>query len=175
MNVLLIGPRGSGKSSVGVLLAGRLEIPFRDLDDLVLGSFEQTSVTEVWATCGESAWRAAEVNSLKNSLGDEASVIALGGGVPMIKDARILINLARDAGEAIVIYLRCEPDELRRRLVADIGDRPGLTGEDPIAEIDDIFSLRDPIYIQMADRVSDVSATSVEKIAEHLAEWVRTV
>ncbi len=110
MNVLLIGPRGCGKSSVGVLLAGRLEIPFRDLDDIVLGSFEQASVTEVWAMCGESAWREAEVNSLKDSLGEAASVIALGGGVPMIEDARTLINLAREAGEAIVIYLRCQPD-----------------------------------------------------------------
>lgn len=174
MNVLLIGPRGSGKSSVGALLAGRLGLPFRDLDDLVLGSFEQATVTEVWAMCGESAWRAAEVNSLKDSLGDEASVIALGGGVPMIEDARTLINLAREAGEAIVIYLRCEPDELRRRLIEDSGDRPGLTGEDPIAEIEDVFAQRDPTYVKLADRVFDVSEVPVEKTAEQLAEWIRT-
>ena len=175
MNVLLIGPRGSGKSSVGFLLAARLEIPFRDLDDIVLGGFEQASVTEVWAMCGESAWREAEVNSLKEILGDVASVIALGGGVPMIEDARTLINLSRETGEAIVIYLRCEPDELRRRLIEDSGDRPGLTGADPIAEIDVVLFRRHPTYVQMADRVFDTSAASVEKTAEQLADWIRTV
>ncbi len=185
MNVLLIGPRGCGKSSVGVLLAGRLEIPFRDLDDIVLGSFEQASVSEVWAMCGESAWREAEVSSLKESLGEASSVIALGGGVPMIEDARTLINLAREAGEAVVIYLRCEPDELRRRLIKDSGDRPGggrtggdrpgLTGADPIAEIDDVLAQRHPTYARMADHVFDVSAATVEKTAEQLADWIRTL
>ncbi len=103
----------------------------------------------------------------------------------MIEDARTLINLARETGEAIVIYLRCEPDELRRRLIEDSGvrpggdrpggDRPGLTGDDPIAEIDDVLTRRHPTYVQMADQVFDVSADTVEKTAERIAEWIRTL
>ncbi len=179
VSLLLIGPRASGKSTVGALLAGKLEMPFRDLDDIVLSSFDEDSVTEVWKIHGEPAWREAEVYSLKDTLGKVASVIALGGGVPMIEDARTLINLARETGEAIVIYLRCEPDELRRRLIKDSGDRPGgdrpgLTGADPIAEIEDVIAQRHPTYARMADHVFDVSAATIEKTAQQLADWIRT-
>ena len=93
----------------------------------------------------------------------------------MIEDARMLINLAREAGEAIVIYLRCEPDELRRRLIEDAGDRPGLTGADPIAEIEEVLAQRNPTYVRMADHVFNVSAATVEKTAVQLADWIRTL
>lgn len=174
-SLLLIGPRGSGKSSVGVLLAGKLGMPFLNLDDIVLESFDEDSVTEVWKTQGEPAWREAEVNALKKTLGEKESVIALGGGVPMIEDARTLINHARDTGAGKVVYLRCEPSELRRRLEAEPGDRPGLIGDDPIAEIQEVLALREPTYTQLADHVFDVSTATEEKIAADLAEWVRSV
>ena len=175
ISLLLIGPRGSGKSSVGVRLAGKLGMPFLDLDDIVLGSFDEDSVTEVWKTQGEPAWREAEMDALKKTLGEKESVIALGGGVPMIENARTLINFSRETGEAMVVYLRCEPGELRRRLEAVPGDRPGVTSDDPIAEIKEVLALREPTYTQLADHVIDVSTATEEKIATDLAEWVRSV
>ena len=90
MHVLLMGLRGSGKTTVGGLLADRLGCPCIDLDERVLSTFAESTVTAVWATHGEDAWRAAEATTLSELLaGTGPDVIALGGGTPMIESGRI--------------------------------------------------------------------------------------
>ena len=118
MNLLLMGLRGSGKTTVGHLLARLLSCPFVDLDERVLGTFAESTVTDVWATHGEAAWRAAEARELQDLLADAdaTTVIALGGGTAMVDAARDALQRAREAGTARVVYLRCEPAVLERRL-----------------------------------------------------------
>ena len=81
MHVLLMGLRGSGKTTVGGLLARQLDGEFVDLDDRVLATFAETTVTDVFSAHGEQAWRAAEARVLHELLSRTAgrdSVIALG-------------------------------------------------------------------------------------------------
>ena len=168
MNVLLIGLRGSGKSTIGCELAGRLNRPFVDLDERVLATFAEASVSEVWSAHGEAAWREAEASSLEAVLRGADQVIALGGGTPMIADARRRIESCQRAGEARVVYLQCDVRELARRLTRDVGDRPSLTGEDPIDEIRTVLEARETTYQELADFVCDVTDATPEVAAESI-------
>ena len=171
MHVLLMGLRGSGKTTVGGLLSRQFDVEFVDLDDRVLATFDETTVADVWAAHGEQAWRAAEASVLHELLGRTAapdSVIALGGGTPMIESARGDIESARTAGTATVVYLQCVVEELHRRLAGRTGDRPSLTGGDPVRETAAVLTAREPVYRRLADHECDVSTTPPQQVAVSL-------
>ena len=171
MHVLLMGLRGSGKTTVGGLLAEHLGSAFIDLDDRVLATFDQTTVTDVWAAHGEQAWRAAESRVLHELLGSGRDcVIALGGGTPMIDSARGEIQAARTAGTATVVYLRCVIEELHRRLAGRTHDRPTLTGADPVQETAAVMTAREPVFRSLADHEYDVSTDSPQQAAVSLGQ-----
>jgi len=172
MNILLIGPRGCGKTTIGRRVAERSGRRFVDLDDLVLGRFEEPTVSEVWAAHGEGAWRAAEVDALDDALSRENQVVALGGGVPMIEAGGRRIEAARRAGDARVVYLKCGVDELSRRLSAAPGDRPSLTGGDVVEEIGSVLRRREPTYEAMADAICDASDPDPRIVAEAVLRLV---
>jgi shikimate kinase len=172
VNILLIGLRGSGKSTIGRELAARTDRPFVDLDERVLATFAEASVTAVWSAHGEPAWRTAEAAVLERVLDAADQVVALGGGTPMIEDARRRIDACRQAGVARVVYLRCDPDQLARRLARDGGDRPSLTGAGPIEEIRTVLEAREPTYKQLADVVYDVTRATPEAAAVTIEELV---
>lgn len=166
MIVLLIGPRGSGKSTVGRELARKRGGQFIDTDELVLASFDEPTVTEVWARRGEAAWRQAEVRVLRSCLASDATIVALGGGLPTIEQARDEIDHARRQGRARVIYLHCDAAALRKRLALAPGDRPPLRGASALAEIQEILAAREPAYRAMADDVVDVSQRTPQDALE---------
>lgn len=153
MNLLLMGMRGCGKSSVGEQLALRLGLTFIDLDHHTLIQFPQSTIRDVWAVHGEQAWRAAEIRSLASVLSRDKQVISLGGGVPMSSDARVMLEQAKRNNAAWIVYLHCEPDTLRTRLHENPGDRPGITQSDIVQEIEMLLKARDPVYREMADVV----------------------
>lgn len=165
-----MGLRGSGKTTIGRLLAQRTGRPFVDLDDRALAHFAETTVTEVWRVHGEPAWRDAEALALRELLAGHEEIVALGGGTPMIDDARGQIEHHRRAGTATVVYLRCDALELSRRLAADTGDRPSLTGTDPVSEIRGVLDAREPTYHALADLEYDVSDVSPETAARDIHE-----
>jgi shikimate kinase len=166
MNILLIGPRGCGKTTVGRLLAERCGRRFVDLDDRVLARFEEPTVGEIWAARGEAAWRAAEVAALEEVLAQDDQIVALGGGVPMIDAARERIDENRLAGRGRVAYLECTSEELIRRLRAAPGDRPSLTGEDVAQEIVAVLRRRQGTYELLADIIADASGPDPASVAE---------
>jgi shikimate kinase len=162
MDVLLIGPRGAGKTTVGRSLAAHLQRPFLDLDELVLDQLDASSVRDVFATRGESAWRHAEGAVCAHLLAplrtDRARVIALGGGTPMVEQARKAIESARRDGSGVVAYLACPPDVLIARLRLNAGDRPRLTTKPVEEEVRDILAARESTYRALADIVLDGQA-----------------
>ncbi len=171
MHVLLMGLRGSGKTTVGGLLAERLGCPFIDLDQRVLATFAESTVTAVWATHGEDAWRAAEATTLDELLATTSpDVIAMGGGTPMIESVSAALATARTAGTATVVYLRCTARELQRRLAGETDDRPSLTGADPAIESEAVLATREPVYRTLADHEYDVTTTTPQDAADSLQQ-----
>ena len=151
-------------------------VPFVDLDDRVLATFAETTVADVWSAHGEQVWRAAEARVLHELLSRTAarySVIALGGGTPMLESARRDIQAARTAGTATVVYLRCVVEELKRRLVGQTEDRPSLTGADPVGETAAVMTAREPVFRSLADHEYDVSTASPQEAAASLRDLMR--
>ena len=155
--VLLIGLRGSGKSTIGREFAAASGRTFIDLDELTLVRLGTESVAEAWARFGESAFRAAERDELDRVLRSRPSgraVVALGGGTPTAPGADDLIRGAVASGRVSALYLRARPDTLRARLAAsDHSDRPSLTGAGTLAEVEQVFNARDGLYREIASIV----------------------
>lgn len=172
VDIILMGLRGSGKTSVSAAAAARLGLPASariDLDDLTLRRLGAATIADAWRAAGEPAFREAEAASLRGVLQDRAStagvrVIALGGGTPTAPGAAEALRDARASGSAVLVYLRASPSTLRVRLARAAGDaataahRPSLTGRGTIEEIEDVHAARDPLYVSLADHVVDASA-----------------
>lgn len=174
MNLLLIGLRGSGKSTFGRRLAQRLDRPFIDLDDLTPAELAEASVADAFTRHGEPAFRAAEVRALIKVLAIDNQVIALGGGTPTAPGAADLLRAGQASGTLKLIYLRASPQSLRRHLTgARNTHRPSLTGQDPLAEIEEVLAQRDGLYQTLAnivyqtdDRTKEQILTELERLAE---------
>ena len=149
-NIVLIGLRGSGKSTLGARLAESLGRGFVDLDDVtaeVLGFDRAGAAIEAR---GMDAFRSAELVALEQELNIPERVIALGGGTPTAAGCSELLSGDR----CRVIYLKARAAALRERLaVADNADRPSLTGGDVLEEIGAVYELRDPLYMELAESV----------------------
>lgn len=174
MNIVLLGARGCGKTTLGSQLAAAVHWPFVDLDDRVLQSFEQLTVTQVWQARGEAAWRAAEVTALRDVLKEHAAaIIALGGGVPMIDAAYAMLKSEQQLGRAWCVYLRCTAEELASRLAHAAGDRPSLIGKSPADEAGEILAAREQTYEHLADVAVDVSSRTSQQAFDALLGAVR--
>lgn len=127
-NVVLIGFMGTGKTTVGRILADKLGRPFVDLDEVIVQQAGR-SIPEIFAADGERGFRAREREALKRTLARDGQVLAVGGGAPMAADTwRVL----RDRNS--VVALVASPATLRERLQNGAG-RPLLEGgvEDALA------------------------------------------
>lgn len=168
MNIMLIGARASGKSTLARIIADALWRKFIDMDQVVLAQFAEESISEVWRVHGEPAWRDAEGRVITELLKADEQIIAAGGGAPLVPAVQQAMDAARAAGRLKVVYLACDAVELRRRLSTQVGDRPSLTGRPPSEEIEIVLAQRDPIYRMVADVVLDVSRLGERDAADYL-------
>jgi shikimate kinase len=160
-HLILIGLRASGKSTLGRRLAAEFGAPFVDLDDrtaLLLGA---ATVGEAFRAAGEHRFREAESEALRTALAEAPQIIALGGGTPTAPGAAARLSAARDAGNAVIVFLDAALEELAARLARDAGDRPTLTGLGVVAEIEEIARARRPLYAALADFVFTGEVDSV--------------
>jgi len=122
--IYLTGFMGSGKSTIGPLLAARLGYSFLDLDALIEARVGKP-VSSLFAEDGEVAFRALEAALLRETTRQEHVVVALGGGALTFEEN---LSLARASGG--VVYLRVSPMQLARRLATGSEGRPLLKGAD---------------------------------------------
>lgn len=175
MNIVLIGLRCSGKTSVGRLVAAMLGRPFLDLDDLTRERLGAASITEAFSRLGEQRFRGEEAVALEQVLSRRDHVIALGGGTPAAPGAESIIKRCRTEGTVRTIYLRARAETLKRRLVAcGAADRPALLGRDPVSEVESVLATRGPLYERVSDLVVDVDALSILEAADRVVGIVRS-
>jgi len=162
MNIVLIGYRCSGKTVVGKTLARELGREFLDTDELIeenAGRSIQTMIsTKGWDRFRETEKRLVEEVSRRNNL-----VIATGGGIVM--DEENVKNLKQNGW---VVWLKGKPEVLKGRMAREQGSgriRPSLTGADPLEEIKEVLSLREPWYGRAGDLVVDTSSLSINDAA----------
>jgi shikimate kinase len=124
MKILLIGYRGSGKTTVGRLLAGRLALPLVDIDDRVVIR-SGLSVREIFDQRGEAGFRHLESKALADAFDADHWVIAAGGGAMTVSENRAAVPPGTH-----VILLHANPEELHRRITGDPATpagRPAVT------------------------------------------------
>lgn len=138
--VVLVGMMGSGKSSVGRRLAGRLGLPFVDAD-VEIETAAGMTIPEIFAQRGESEFRDGERRVISRVLTTRAPlVLATGGGAFMNAETR-----ERIAALGISLWLKADADVLMRR-VRKRSNRPLLQTADPEATMRRMLAEREPIY-----------------------------
>ena len=138
--IVLVGMMGSGKSSVGRRLAGRLGLPFVDADTEIETAAHMT-IPEIFAQRGEAEFREGERRVISRVLTTRAPlVLATGGGAFMNAETR---ERVKELG--ISVWLMAEPDVLMRR-VRKRSNRPLLQTADPEATLRRMLSEREPVY-----------------------------
>lgn len=163
-NIILIGFMGCGKSSVGIKLSYRLKRTLIDTDKWIENK-EKTTISEIFATKGEAAFRRMETDCLKELIKTaDKQIISVGGGLPVKEENH---ELLKRLGK--VIYLKISPEAVYERLKDDT-TRPLLQVEDPIARIRELLVYRGPIYEKCADSIIDVSEKSFEEILKQIEE-----
>ncbi|MCP1661741.1 MAG: shikimate dehydrogenase [Methanocalculus sp. MSAO_Arc1] len=154
---ILIGLRGTGKSTIGRILAGKLALPFFDTDKLIEKE-AGCSIGAIFSSSGEEAFREME-HTVISRLPRGPAVIATGGGA--VLDERNRLMLRRDSH---IIHLTADPETLEERTRR--GGRPPLTSLDPTGEIRHLQEIRGPLYRGLADICLNTKGETARDVAE---------
>ena len=154
MIIFLVGFMGSGKSTVGQRLAGRLGYSFIDMDARLEGEHGMT-INEIFEKLGEKAFRELESNLLKEMVSLQDTVISTGGGLPCTGNNMDLINR-----KGVSIYLRMEPAALLNRLTRGKSRRPlirHLSRQELETFIQEKLREREPVYLRAHHIISGLN------------------
>lgn len=159
--IIVIGPMGAGKSTVASAISKRLALPHRDTDEIVVGESGR-SISEIFLEDGEDAFRALEKIALRVALLEDETVLSLGGGACMNKDAESALR----ASGAFIVYLKISLSEVSSR-VGFNRDRPLLLGS-PRAQWQTLMNERAPIYESLSSYTVEVDGKSAETIVDEI-------
>ncbi len=169
-HLVLIGYRGTGKSTVARVLSATLGNPSIDADQELTRQAGR-SISEIFAADGEAAFRRLESETLDQVLGRDPSIIATGGGVVLAPANRIRLS-----GAGTIVWLRATPEAIFGRLHGDAttaGMRPALTARGGLAEIVELLEVRSPLYGELADIIVDTDDKSPESVAKEIVAQLK--
>ena len=155
--VVLVGPMGVGKSTVGQLLAERLGVGYRDTDDDIVAEQGRT-IAEIFVDEGEPAFRAIEKAAVRRALAEHDGVLALGGGSILDADTRALL-----AGQQVV-YLSMDVEEAVKRTGLNAA-RP-LLAVNPRKQWRELMEARRHLYEGVATAVVATDGRTPEEVTQ---------
>ena len=166
MNIFIVGPMGSGKSTVGKIIASELFLTFLDTDDEIE---KNTGVTIDWIFDleGEKGFRKRESDIL-NSLAEMNSIVLSTGGRIILSDQNRDILSARGS----VFYLDTPIDVQLERTSKD-QDRPLLKDGDPRKILTDLHKERESLYQSVADYIVETENRSSQEVANEIIKHVK--
>jgi len=163
--VVLVGPMGAGKSTIGRMLAK--EIGYRFLDsDRIIEERCGANIPWIFDVEGEDGFRQRETAMLRELAEQEGTVLATGGGAVMRPENHELLKKA-----SVVVYLRTSIEQQVERTRKD-RNRPLLQNDDPEAVLRKLFAIRDPIYTELADIVMHTDRKSPRLVVRQLVNRV---
>jgi XRE family aerobic/anaerobic benzoate catabolism transcriptional regulator len=161
--IALIGLRGGGKSTIGTLLAKRLDVPFVELDRVI----EQKSgmpLGEMIEMFGQETFRRAERAALESVLHDNPRLVLATGGGLVTEPATYELLLT----SCVTVWVRADPDQHMQRVIAQGDLRPMADNARAMDDLVSILKSREPLYAK-ADVVLDTAGKAPERSADELA------
>lgn len=155
--LVLVGPMGVGKSTVGALVAERLGCAYRDTDDDIVAAQGRT-IADIFVDEGESAFRAIEKQAVREALAGHDGVLALGGGSILDADTRELL-----AGHQVV-YLSMDVEEAVQRTGLNVA-RP-LLAVNPRRQWRELMEARRHLYTEVARAVVATDGRTPQEVAQ---------
>jgi len=165
-NIILVGPMGAGKTTIGKQLAQQLGREFYD-SDRVIEEHTGADIPLIFELEGEAGFRKREKNILADLVKKNDIVLATGGGVVLDPDNRELLSKS-----GFVVYLDAPLSQLINRTSKD-KNRPLLQTEDPKKKLEEILSVRDPLYRDVADEIIKTDVSPVRNVVKKIMALVK--
>ncbi|OUR82081.1 shikimate kinase I [Cycloclasticus sp. 46_120_T64] len=156
-NIYLVGPMAAGKSTVGRLLAKRLNKTFYDTDVEII-ECTGVEIALIFELEGEEGFRQRETETLRRLSALEGVVVATGGGLVLREENRVILQ---ETGR--IIYLQCSVDQQLRRTKHDT-KRPLLQIANPREKLEQLMKERAPIYESIADVKISTNKTNSKRV-----------
>ena len=153
---------GAGKTTIGKLLAEKLNVNFEDLDKMIIVEYG-LSINEIFSKYGETTFRSAESNALISSTGN---VISCGGGIILDKKNRDYIK------EGLSFFLNVNLAELEKRLKYQ-NSRPLLDSYNLKKTLNSIWKEREKMYLQTANHVININNQSPNEIVQTILGYIK--
>ncbi len=168
MNLILIGYRATGKTTLSVILALRLGWEWLD-SDIEIETRKKKSIATIFSEDGEPEFRELEARVIADLCSRDQIVLAAGGGAPLREENRRAMRQKNGK----VVWLTARPETILKRMSADtttIERRPNLTDKSRLEEIVQLLALREPIYREMADLIIDTENRMPHSIATEILD-----
>ena len=162
--IILVGPMGAGKTTVGNRLAKRLHLDFVDIDHEIEKIADQ-SITKIFELEGETGFRKRETEALEAYCCLSGTVISTGGGAILSETNRRMMR------NGIVIYLHTTPTQQYLR-IRNRKHRPNFDPDRPIEKLSDLMKIREPLYRAEADYVVNSDNQTVESLTKKIEEYL---
>lgn len=160
-NLFLVGPMGSGKTTIGRQLATVLNKEFVDSDHEIIRR-TGASIPLIFEIEGEEGFRLREAAVIADLTAGDNIVLATGGGAVIREENRQALK-----GHGRVVYLYASIDQLLTRTAKD-RNRPLLQTGDPRAKLEELMGQRDPLYREVADMVIYTDDRSVRSVVKEI-------
>jgi len=162
-NLILVGPMGAGKSTIGRLLARELHLPFKD-SDKEIEVRTGADIPWIFDVEGEAGFREREQAVIADLCREDGLVLATGGGAVLRAENREALR-----GGGRVIYLHTSVEQQLERTARD-RNRPLLQTADPGRVLRELLALRDPLYREVADLVIETDQRPPRLVVQEILE-----
>ena len=167
-HLILVGPMGAGKTTIGKALSHLLNLPFVDIDQLVVDK-AGAAIPWIFDVEGEEGFRRREKLALEESLLGLPSIIATGGGIVTIEGNRRLLRKLTG-----VVYLQTSVKQQFERTSKD-KNRPLLQTADPMQTLTNLMEVREPFYQEVASFEVSTDANRPKIVVDAIATYWKTL
>ena len=167
-SLILVGPMGAGKTTIGRIVSQEIHLPFKDIDQLVVEK-AGADIPWIFDVEGEDGFRKREHQALVEALSGEASVIATGGGIIVSEDNRMLL---KKAGGVVFLYASIDHQFLR---AGKDKNRPLLQKGNPQQTLERLMTQREPFYREVSDIVLKTDSSKPKTLVNSIVEYWKSI